>query len=127
MRITLFVTRETQNGLSDGKHFNFGPVVIRFGESRIATSGGGILVATRVLNNMEVESTDPVRLGDVFPASLLEAYQSALPAFAKGSERASDGSAGDGHCFSGAFVAIALEAVAVLGAFGIWQLWHFLR
>jgi hypothetical protein len=84
-------------------------------------------MATQALHNIEVESTNAVRLGDVLPASLLGLYRSAVPAFVKGSRRATDGRAGDGNCFNGAFVAIALEAVAALGVYAIWHFWHLLR
>lgn len=84
-------------------------------------------MATQTLNQIEAESTNVFRLGDVLPKSLWTPYGSAAPAFVKGSERASNGSAGDGNSFSGAFVAIALEAAAALGVYGIWQVLHFLR
>lgn len=83
-------------------------------------------MATQALNNLEVESTAVVRLGDVLPASLLDVYRDAVPAFVKGSERASDGSAGDGNSFNGAIVAIALEAAAAFAVFAVWQIWHLL-
>jgi len=84
-------------------------------------------MATQSLCNIEVESEQVFRLGDILPKSIWSPYRTASPAFVKGSERAADGGAGDGSCFSGAFVALALEAVAALGVYGIWQLWHILR
>ncbi len=83
-------------------------------------------MATQVIGKMEVEST-VFRLGDILPKSFWTPYGSAIPAFVKGSEHASDGSAGDGNSIAGAIVAIALEAAAALGVYGIWQLWHFLQ
>jgi hypothetical protein len=84
-------------------------------------------MATQVLCKIDVESTTVFRLGDILPKSLWSPYRTAVPAFVKGSERAADGSAGDGSCFTGAFVAFALEAVAALGVYGVWQVWHLLR
>ncbi len=84
-------------------------------------------MATQVIGKMEVESTDVFRLGDILPKSLWAPYRTAAPAYAKGSERASSGSAGDGSSITGAIMALALEAAAALGVYGIWQLWHFLR
>jgi len=34
---------------------------------------------------------------------------------------------GDGRCMKGLLVGVALECVAGLGVFGVWQLWHLLR
>jgi len=32
-----------------------------------------------------------------------------------------------GNCIKGLVVALTLEATVAFGAFGIWQLWHFIR
>jgi hypothetical protein len=84
-------------------------------------------MATQVLTKIQDESTNAFRLGDVIPASLSAFYRAAVPTFVKGTERASDGSAGDGNCFTGAILAIGIEAVAVLGIYVSWQVLHLVR
>jgi hypothetical protein len=81
-------------------------------------------MATQVLTKIQDESNDVFRLGDILPKTLWSPYRTASPAFVKGTERASDGRAGDGNSFTGAILAIAFEAVAV---FGIYVMWHVLR
>jgi hypothetical protein len=84
-------------------------------------------MATQVLTKIDVESTTVFGLGDILPRSLWAPYRTAAPAFVRGSERVADGSAGDGSCFSGAFVAIALEGAVALGVYGIWLVLHLFR
>ncbi len=84
-------------------------------------------MATQIVTKTGIESNNAFRLGDILPRSLWSPYKTSTPAFVKGSERASDGSAGDGNCFTGAFVALAIEFVAALAVYGIWLLWHFVR
>lgn len=84
-------------------------------------------MATQVSRQIDVESIGALRLGDVLPNSLWAPYRTATPSFVKGSERASDGDAGDGNCINGAMVALAFEAVAAFVIYGIWQFVHLLR
>jgi hypothetical protein len=84
-------------------------------------------MATQVLNNTEVESTNVFRLGDILPKSQWAPYGTATPAFVKGSERGSNASAGDGDCLNGAIVALGMEAIAALVIYGGLQLWHMVR
>jgi|HubBroStandDraft_1064217.scaffolds.fasta_scaffold722036_1 hypothetical protein len=80
-------------------------------------------MATQALNQFEIESPNDLLLGD--PASVL--YGARAPALAGAAECVSMHSAAGGNCMRGVLVALALEAGAALGAFGIWQLWHLLR
>jgi hypothetical protein len=84
-------------------------------------------MATQVFQKPDSGSTNVFRLGDILPNSASANCRAGIPASARGSERSSDGSAGDGSCFNGAIVAIAMEATAVLGLYGLWHIWHILR
>jgi hypothetical protein len=77
-------------------------------------------MATQVLKQFEVESTTVFRLRDVLPTSAWKAFST--DAAVVSSDRAEDRS-----CTKGLMVALLLEAVVAAGAYGLWQVWHFIR
>jgi hypothetical protein len=84
-------------------------------------------MATQALNQFEIESPNDLLPGDILPCPAWVPYGAQAPALAGEAACVPTSSAADGNCLKGALVALALEAGAALGAFGIWQLWHLLR
>ncbi|MGA2889751.1 MAG: hypothetical protein ABSE51_17020 [Terracidiphilus sp.] len=84
-------------------------------------------MATHVLQQFDAESSNVFKLGDILSGPAWATCRAGAPAFARGSDRASDGSAGDGSCFNGAVVAIAMEVSVVIGVYGLWHVWLILR
>ncbi len=84
-------------------------------------------MATQALNQFELELPKPFLLRDILPGPAWAPYGPGATGLAGETEYLPAPTAEDGNCLKGASVALALEAGAALGAFGIWQLWHLFR
>ena len=77
-------------------------------------------MATQVLKQFEVEPTTVFRLRDILPTSAWKAF---ITDAAIVSSRHTE----DRSCAKGLLVALFVEAVVAVGAYGLWQVWHFIR
>jgi hypothetical protein len=84
-------------------------------------------VATQVLNQFEIESSQPFMLRDILPGAAWAPYRAPTCPIANEMECASDAIEEDGNCVKGFAVAIGLEGAMALAVFGIWHAWHLIR
>jgi hypothetical protein len=84
-------------------------------------------VATQVLNQIEIESSQPFMLRDILPGAAWAPYRAPARPAAKELECACTTNEEDGNCIRGFVVAVALEGAMALGVFAGWQVWHLIR
>ena len=84
-------------------------------------------MATQVLNQIDMESSQPFMLRDILPGAAWAPYRAATQPIARKMDCASDAAEEDGNCVRGFLVAVCLECAMVAGVFGIWQVWHLIR
>jgi hypothetical protein len=84
-------------------------------------------VATQVLNEFEIESSQPFMLRDILPGAAWAPYRAPTQPIANEMDYASEAAEEDGNCVRGFLVAICLECVIVAGVFGVWHVWHMIR
>jgi hypothetical protein len=84
-------------------------------------------VATQVLNQFEIESSQPFMLRDILPGAAWAPYRAPICAVANDMECAIEANEVDGNCVKGFVVAISLEGAMALGVFGLWHFWRLLR
>jgi hypothetical protein len=89
--------------------------------------GGEFHVATQVLNQIEIESSQPFMLRDILPGAAWAPYRAPVRPAANELDCASPTSEEDGSCIRGFVVAVALEGAMALGIFSAWQIWHLIR
>jgi hypothetical protein len=83
-------------------------------------------MATQVLNQFEIESSQPFMLRDILPGAAWAPYRAPTRAIANELECAIDANEEDGNCVKGFVVAIGLESAMALGVLGIWHFWHLM-
>ena len=83
-------------------------------------------MTVQTLNALEVDlshsATADVRVPHLSARSVCEA-----PETAEGMDRQYDSPAEGVHCARGILTMVGLEAAAVFGLYGLWQLWHLVR
>ena len=84
-------------------------------------------MASQVLNQIEIELTQPFMLRDILPGPGWAPYQLQRRSLVVEIDHPSKKAEERGNCIKGLVVALTLEATVAFGAFGIWQLWHFIR
>jgi hypothetical protein len=87
----------------------------------------GILVASQVLNQFEIESSQPFMLRDILPGAAWAPYRAPTRPLAPDTDRVSDANEKGEKCLKGFVVAVCLEGAMALGVFGLWHVWHLIR
>jgi hypothetical protein len=82
-------------------------------------------VAIRVLDDFEVESSQPFHPADNSSDSAWTLSRPEAPAFSQETDCELESSADDGSCVKAILVATVLEGSVVLGIYGLWKVWHF--
>jgi hypothetical protein len=83
-------------------------------------------VATQVLNQFEIESSQPFMLRDILPGAAWAPYRAPTRAIANELECAIDAIEEDGNCVKGFVMAICLEGATALSVLGIWHFWRLI-
>jgi hypothetical protein len=84
-------------------------------------------VATHVLDDFEVESSQPFQPRDFSSGSERALSGSEAPPFAPETYCLQESSAEDGSCVKAILVATILEGAMVIGIYGLWKAWHLFR
>ena len=83
-------------------------------------------MATQVLNQFEIESSQPFMLRDILPGAAWAPYRASPRAVANELECAIDANEEDGNCVKGFVMAIGLEGAMALGVLCIWHFWRLI-
>jgi hypothetical protein len=105
----------------------FRTVFMEIDNEPICLSIGGIDVATQVLNQIEIEASQPFMLRDILPGAAWAPYRAPVRSAANELDCACTTSEAGGSCVKGFVVAVALEGAMALGIFSVWQIWHLIR
>ncbi|MGA9668805.1 MAG: hypothetical protein WBQ94_06330 [Terracidiphilus sp.] len=84
-------------------------------------------MATQAINRFKTVPPTPFMLRDILPGPAWAPYQTETNNLTRVAEYLQEHPKEDGNCVRGAVVALGLEVVAGISAFGIWQLWHLFR
>lgn len=84
-------------------------------------------MASQVLNQIDMESSQPFMLRDILPGAAWAPYRAPAQPMAKDMDCASVAVEQEGNCVRGFLVAVCLECAMVAGGFGVWQVWHLIR
>ena len=84
-------------------------------------------MASQVLNQFEIESSQPFMLRDILPGAAWAPYRAPTRPLAAVTDCVSDANEKEGNGLKGLLVAIGLEGTMALGVFGLWHVWHLIR
>jgi hypothetical protein len=105
----------------------FRTAFMEIGNEPISLSLEGIQVATQVLNQIEMESSQPFMLRDILPGAAWAPYRAQSSPAAEEMKSACEASEENGNCIRVFVMAVALEGAMALGIFSAWQIWHLIR
>ncbi|HEY6846401.1 MAG TPA: hypothetical protein VI320_09335 [Terracidiphilus sp.] len=83
-------------------------------------------MASQTLNQFKGEARTSFLLRDILPGSGWALSRAPAGSFPRIVERAPAENAEEANCIRGFLAAIAIEGLAGLGVFGLWQGWHLM-
>ncbi len=125
---TDFDAHAPQNGIDLSSVRSFRALIIDFGVMPIAMSHEkGIYVASQTLNELEIDTSESFYLRDILPGAAWAPFGTDARELPNDMDYAWEARVEEENCPRGLMVALGIEFMAGLVAYGVWHAAHFIR